>query len=104
MCLRFLRVLFARKPPSVWGAVAAGELAGWRPGGSLNREARGLFAEAEERLRLDIVIPAHNEEGRIGPTLDAYRARCAGPEVRFLVALDRCTDRTAEVVSAHAEA
>jgi glycosyltransferase involved in cell wall biosynthesis len=55
-------------------------------------------------LRLDIVIPAHNEEGRIGPTLDAYRARCAGPETRFLVALDRCTDGTAEVVSAHAEA
>jgi glycosyltransferase involved in cell wall biosynthesis len=57
----------------------------------------------EERLRLDIVMPAHNEEDRIGPTLDAYRARCADPETRFVVALDRCTDATAEVVSEHAE-
>jgi len=54
-------------------------------------------------VRLDIVIPAYNEEDRIGPTLGAYRVRCADPETRFLVALDRCTDRTAEVVSEHAE-
>jgi glycosyltransferase involved in cell wall biosynthesis len=54
-------------------------------------------------MRVDIVIPAHNEQERIGPMLDAYLTRCAGPEMRFLVALDRCTDRTAEVVGARAE-
>ncbi|MBS1877970.1 MAG: glycosyltransferase [Actinobacteria bacterium] len=50
-------------------------------------------------MRVDIVIPAHNEEDRIGPMLDSYLTRCGGSEVRFVVALDRCTDRTAEVVA-----
>lgn len=48
--------------------------------------------------KLDIVIPAHNEEDRIGPTLAAYRSRFSDPEVRFLVALDSCEDATAEIV------
>jgi glycosyltransferase involved in cell wall biosynthesis len=55
-------------------------------------------------LRLDIVMPAHNEERRIGRTLRAYRAACRGPEVRFLVALDSCSDGTADVVHAHERA
>jgi glycosyltransferase involved in cell wall biosynthesis len=55
------------------------------------------------RLRLDIVIPAHNEEARIGPMLAAYRSRCTDPDVRFLAALDWCTDGTEDVVAAHAE-
>ncbi|MCW2981618.1 MAG: hypothetical protein JWO14_3345 [Solirubrobacterales bacterium] len=53
-------------------------------------------------MRVDIVIPAFNEQERIGPTLDSYLARCGGPEMRFLVALDHCTDRTADVVAARA--
>jgi glycosyltransferase involved in cell wall biosynthesis len=56
----------------------------------------------EDRLRLDIVIPAHNEEHRIGPTLDSYRAVCADPQTRFVVALDACTDATADIVAGHA--
>jgi glycosyltransferase involved in cell wall biosynthesis len=52
-------------------------------------------------LRLDIVIPAHNEEHRIGRTLSAYRTVCGGRDVRFQVALDGCTDRTAEIVNSH---
>jgi glycosyltransferase involved in cell wall biosynthesis len=55
-------------------------------------------------MRVDIVIPAHNEEGRIGSTLDAYLSHPTSHEVRFTVALDRCTDRTEEVVGAHAAA
>jgi hypothetical protein len=43
-------------------------------------------------LRLDIVIPAHNEEHRIDRTLTAYRAGCADPETRFLVAAERIRD------------
>ncbi|MEA2312984.1 MAG: hypothetical protein QOE28_2952 [Solirubrobacteraceae bacterium] len=54
-------------------------------------------------MRLDIVMPAHNEELRIDRTLHAYRAACP-PDVRFLVALDSCTDRTPEIVRAHAAA
>jgi glycosyltransferase involved in cell wall biosynthesis len=52
-------------------------------------------------VRLDIVIPAHNEEHRIGRTLSAYRTVCGGRNVRFQVALDGCTDRTAEIVNEH---
>jgi glycosyltransferase involved in cell wall biosynthesis len=52
-------------------------------------------------LRLDIVIPAHNEEHRIGRTLSAYRTVCGGRNVRFQVALDGCTDRTADIVNEH---
>lgn len=55
-------------------------------------------------MRLDIVIPAHNEEHRIGRTLSAYRSGCPHPQTRFLVALDACTDATAEIVGGHARA
>jgi len=54
-------------------------------------------------MRLDLVIPAHNEEHRIGRTLQTYRSSCTTLDARFLVALDRCTDRTADVVAAHAD-
>jgi glycosyltransferase involved in cell wall biosynthesis len=53
-------------------------------------------------VRLDIVIPAHNEEHRIDRTLRAYRAYCTDPDTTFLVALDRCTDDTSTVVAMHA--
>jgi glycosyltransferase involved in cell wall biosynthesis len=53
-------------------------------------------------VRLDIVIPAHNEEHRIDRTLRAYRAHCTDPDTTFLVALDRCTDDTSGVVAMHA--
>src|SRR3954464_2861728 len=46
-------------------------------------------------------MPAHNEEDRIDRTLRAYRAACPDAGVRFLVALDSCTDRTPEIVHAH---
>src|SRR3954466_2355638 len=47
-------------------------------------------------------MPAHNEEHRIGPTLDSYRAVCADRDTRFVVALDACTDATADIVAGHA--
>jgi glycosyltransferase involved in cell wall biosynthesis len=55
-------------------------------------------------VRLDIVMPAHNEEERIDRTLRAYRDACPQTGVRFLVALDSCTDRTPEIVRAHERA
>ena len=48
-------------------------------------------------MRLDVVIPAHDEEHRIDRTLSAYRAICSSHDIRFLVALDGCRDRTAEI-------
>ena len=53
-------------------------------------------------MRLDLVIPAHNEEHRIDRTLRAYRDQIA-PGTRVTVALDRCTDGTADAVRAHLE-
>jgi glycosyltransferase involved in cell wall biosynthesis len=55
-------------------------------------------------VRLDIVMPAHNEEERIDRTLRAYRDACPQAGVRLLVALDSCTDRTPEIVREHAGA
>jgi glycosyltransferase involved in cell wall biosynthesis len=55
-------------------------------------------------VRLDIVMPAHNEEERIDRTLRAYRDACPQAGVRFLVALDSCTDRTPQIVRAHERA
>jgi glycosyltransferase involved in cell wall biosynthesis len=54
-------------------------------------------------MRLDIVIPAHNEEARIGRMLATYRRACTDPDVRFLVAMDDCRDRTARIVGEHRE-
>jgi glycosyltransferase involved in cell wall biosynthesis len=54
-------------------------------------------------VRLDVVIPAHNEEKRIDRTLTRYRSSLEDPATRFLVALDRCTDGTESVVRCHAE-
>lgn len=51
-------------------------------------------------MGLDVVIPAYNEQERIGRTLRAYR-KCLDAQTRLIVALDRCTDRTIEVVRAH---
>jgi glycosyltransferase involved in cell wall biosynthesis len=53
-------------------------------------------------LRLDIVIPAHDEEHRIDRTLRAYRSICSSHDIRFLIALDDCRDGTAGIVRQHA--
>jgi glycosyltransferase involved in cell wall biosynthesis len=55
-------------------------------------------------LRLDIVMPAHNEQERIDRTLRAYRAACPDDGVRFLVALDSCSDARPRIVDEHATA
>lgn len=49
-------------------------------------------------MTLDIVFPAYNEERRIGRTLTAYSRAFTDPDTRFLVALDGCADRTADIV------
>ena len=38
-------------------------------------------------MRIDVVIPAHNEEDRIDRTLDLYRHGDLGGSAQFLVAL-----------------
>lgn len=51
---------------------------------------------------IDIIIPAHNEQHRIDDTLTAYRQSCAGEGVSFVIALDDCSDHTADLVARHA--
>lgn len=53
-------------------------------------------------MSLEIVIPAHNEQHRIGRTLSAYRSGISLPDLQFTVALDDCTDATADIVARHA--
>jgi len=56
-------------------------------------------------MRLSIVIPAHNEEKRIGPMLEAYLPFFSdryGDNVEFLVVINGSTDKTDEVVAAYA--
>lgn len=56
-------------------------------------------------MQLEIIIPAHNEQHRISDTLDAYSAAFDDSDVAFdvsfMVALDDCTDSTAELVTKH---
>jgi 1,2-diacylglycerol 3-beta-glucosyltransferase len=53
--------------------------------------------KADHRLRLVVLVPAHNEEGGIQGTLDSL-ASCCYPENarRTVVIADNCTDRTAD--------
>ncbi|HEY3737798.1 MAG TPA: glycosyltransferase [Jatrophihabitans sp.] len=52
-------------------------------------------------MQLEIIIPAHNEQHRISDTLDAYSAAFDNRDVSFVVAMDDCTDSTAELVTKH---
>jgi len=52
-------------------------------------------------MRLDVIIPAHNEVHRIDRMLTAFRSRMEDPGTRFFVALDHCTDGTAMIVNRH---
>lgn len=51
-------------------------------------------------MKLAIIIPAHNEEHRIGATLKAYGTflRTVAPGSRILVAMNACSDNTLGVV------
>ncbi|MBN2493949.1 MAG: glycosyltransferase family 2 protein [Deltaproteobacteria bacterium] len=54
-----------------------------------------------ERVELSVVIPAYNEQQRIGQSLDRLRAYCdrEHPQYEVLVVDDGSSDRTAELVA-----
>ena len=61
-------------------------------------------------MNISITIPAHNEQGRIGKTLDAYHeffSKKAGEvndfSYEFIVVLNGCTDNTLAVVQERAD-
>jgi dolichol-phosphate mannosyltransferase len=53
-------------------------------------------------MKLSVVIPAHNEEGSVGPTVEGIVARLAGEGIEYdvLVVDDDSSDRTKEIVEA----
>jgi len=55
--------------------------------------------------KITIIIPAYNEEKRIGPTLDAYVSfyREYPEEIDFLVVMNGCQDKTLDVVKSRSE-
>lgn len=56
-------------------------------------------------MRLSLIVPAHNEERRIGPMLEAYMPFLAahyGNDVEVIVVVNGSTDDTAGVVGFHA--
>ena len=57
-------------------------------------------------MKLSIVVPAHNEEKRIGRMLDAYLPYFCGryrDDVEFIVVINGTTDATEKVVSGYCE-
>jgi glycosyltransferase involved in cell wall biosynthesis len=59
----------------------------------------------EDAIEIEVVLPAHNEEGSIGDVLEEFHgaAVASGLRVRFVVAEDGSRDRTREVVTTLAE-
>lgn len=67
--------------------------------------APGTLAPPEPRLRAAVVVPARDEEGRIGACLDALAAQAGIEPERYevVVVLDACVDATAAAVAAAGE-
>lgn len=61
----------------------------------------GMVDFAGARMKITIVIPAHNEANRIGKTLQAYHDFFASHNagINFLVVLNGCSDNTLSVVN-----
>jgi cellulose synthase/poly-beta-1,6-N-acetylglucosamine synthase-like glycosyltransferase len=57
-------------------------------------------AAAVKRVRVTVLVPAHDEEAVLGLTLESLAAQSRPPD-RVLVVADNCTDRTVEVAHAH---
>jgi len=67
---------------------------------------RGIFGNPDVRMNLSLIIPAHNEEARIGPMLDAYLpffTQRYGDDTEFIVVVNGSTDDTAGVVGEYGE-
>jgi hopene-associated glycosyltransferase HpnB len=70
----------------------------WRPWSTRERLVVGDSAAAADTDELTILIPARNEAGQIGRTLEALKAQA--PQARVLLVDDRSEDGTAAAASA----
>jgi glycosyltransferase involved in cell wall biosynthesis len=75
----------------------------WRVAARIPRLRDGIAAtlDAGAAPTISVVIPAHNEEGVIDACLRSVRAQDY-PHLEIIIVMDRCTDRTADIVAAHA--
>lgn len=60
----------------------------------VTKRTQEAVGRAKTDVRLIVVVPAHNEQGSIGPTVEALREQTYRP-TRVIVAADNCTDDTA---------
>jgi cellulose synthase/poly-beta-1,6-N-acetylglucosamine synthase-like glycosyltransferase len=113
------RVVYDSGPPSARVMLIAGSIAllfaagvAWLENRAMTRDRRSdderrmplapRVVMASNRGRFDgpvtvtVLIPAHNEEDRLGPTLIALMAQDPQPD-RVIVVADNCTDGTVEV-------
>jgi cellulose synthase/poly-beta-1,6-N-acetylglucosamine synthase-like glycosyltransferase len=67
------------------------------------RAPRPAAVEGASRPRIAVLIPAHDEAGQIGPTVEALAAELGAGD-RIVVIADNCTDATAAVVTTLAAA
>ena len=65
------------------------------------RRGKSEADDAADRPAVAVVLPAHNEAGGLGRTLESISAQLR-PGDRLLVVADNCTDGTADLVRAHA--
>ena len=77
-------------------------VAWWRLGRAMRMsismtEGCGVEPPGEAWPLVTVVIPAHNEEALIARSVEGMRAQ-RYPNVRFIFVLDRCTDRTDELI------
>ena len=62
------------------------------------RGANHLMSPAGTRVRVTVIIPAHNEEATLPTTLSALARQTRQPD-RVIVVADNCTDRTIEIAT-----
>jgi hypothetical protein len=55
---------------------------------------------AVERVRVTVLVPAHNEEAVLARTLDSLATQTRPPD-RIVVVADNCTDQTVDIARAH---
>ncbi|MCC5574106.1 glycosyltransferase family 2 protein [Microtetraspora sp. AC03309] len=83
----------------------AGPRAHARPGGRHRSSdgtdgRRDLPSLAPSSIRVTVLVPAHNEEGQIGETIQSLHRQRRRPD-RIIVIADNCTDATEEIARSH---
>jgi glycosyltransferase involved in cell wall biosynthesis len=85
----------------VYWAIAIYRFAKTRRAVPTARAGLALAAAEPPKQSVCVIIPAHNEEVSIGRLLESLRGQDY-PDLRVVLCMDRCTDRTAQIAQQHA--